>query len=89
MRIANAGAIMREPATIYNGRLYRTTLDAHLLALDMKTGSSINAPAITYTYQGQQYVTIQSGLGGSVVKRFVGDRVPTGGAVWTFTLMPQ
>src|SRR5436190_3399560 len=38
MRIANAGAIMRGPATLYNGKLYRTTLDAHLLALDMKTG---------------------------------------------------
>ena len=54
-----------------------------------KTGSSINAPAITYTYKGRQYVTVQSGLGGSVVKRFVADKVPTGGAVWTFALMPQ
>ncbi|HWI14476.1 MAG TPA: PQQ-dependent dehydrogenase, methanol/ethanol family [Burkholderiales bacterium] len=54
-----------------------------------KTGSSINAPAITYTYKGQQYVTVQSGLGGSVIKRFIGDTVPTGGAVWTFALMPQ
>ncbi|MGE5526973.1 MAG: PQQ-dependent dehydrogenase, methanol/ethanol family [Rhodospirillaceae bacterium] len=54
-----------------------------------KTGSSINAPAITYSYKGQQYVTVQSGLGGSVIKRFVGDKVPTGGAVWTFALMPQ
>ncbi len=53
-----------------------------------KTGSSINAPPITYTHKGQQYVTVQSGLGGSVVKRFVGDQVPTGGAVWTFALMP-
>ena len=54
-----------------------------------KTGSSINAPAITYTHKGQQYVTVQSGLGGSVIKRFIGDKVPTGGAVWTFALMPQ
>jgi alcohol dehydrogenase (cytochrome c) len=53
-----------------------------------KTGSSINAPPITYTYKGKQYVTVLSGLGGSVIKRFVGDRVPTGGAVWTFALMP-
>jgi alcohol dehydrogenase (cytochrome c) len=41
MRIASAGAIMRGPATIYNGKLYRTTLDAHLIALDMKTGKQI------------------------------------------------
>jgi alcohol dehydrogenase (cytochrome c) len=53
-----------------------------------KTGSSINAPAITYTHKGQQYVTVLSGLGGSVVKRFVADKVSTGGSVWTFALMP-
>jgi alcohol dehydrogenase (cytochrome c) len=53
-----------------------------------KTGSSINAPPITYTHKGQQYVTVLSGLGGSVVKRFVGDRVPLGGAAWTFAVMP-
>lgn len=56
---------------------------------EFKTGSSINAPPITYTHQGVQYVTVLSGLGGSVIKRFVGDKVPTGGAVWTFALMPQ
>jgi len=53
-----------------------------------KTGSSVNAPVITYTHKGQQYVTVQSGLGGSVVTRFVGDKVPRGSAVWTFALMP-
>jgi alcohol dehydrogenase (cytochrome c) len=53
-----------------------------------KTGSSINAPAITYMYKGQQYVTVLSGLGGSVIKRFVAEQVSTGGAVWTFALMP-
>ncbi|MGZ5150585.1 MAG: PQQ-dependent dehydrogenase, methanol/ethanol family [Burkholderiales bacterium] len=54
-----------------------------------KTGSSINAPPITYTYKGQQNVTVLSGLGGSVIKRLIGDKIPTGGAVWTFALMPQ
>jgi alcohol dehydrogenase (cytochrome c) len=54
-----------------------------------KTGSSINAPAITYTYKGKQYVTVLSGLGGSVIKRIIGEKIPTGGAVWTFALMPQ
>jgi alcohol dehydrogenase (cytochrome c) len=53
-----------------------------------KTGSSINAPVITYTHKGQQYVTVASGLGGSVIRRFVGDRVPTGSSVWTFALVP-
>src|SRR3954468_22374251 len=41
MRVANTGVIMRGPATIYNGKLYRTTVDCHVLALDMKTGKEI------------------------------------------------
>jgi alcohol dehydrogenase (cytochrome c) len=54
-----------------------------------KTGSSVNAPPITYTHKGQQYVTVASGLGGSVIRRLVGNRVPAGSAVWTFALMPE
>ena len=51
-----------------------------------KTGSSINAPAITYTHKGKQYVTVASGMGGSVIRRFIGDKVPTGSSVWTFAV---
>jgi alcohol dehydrogenase (cytochrome c) len=54
-----------------------------------KTGSSINAPAITYTHMGRQYVTVASGTAGSVIKRYIGDKVSTGSSVWTFALMPQ
>jgi alcohol dehydrogenase (cytochrome c) len=54
-----------------------------------QTGSSINAPPITYTHKGQQYVTVLSGLGGSVIPRFIRGRVPTGGSAWTFALMPE
>jgi alcohol dehydrogenase (cytochrome c) len=54
-----------------------------------RTGSSINAPAITYTHKGQQYVTVLSGTGGSVIPRYIRGRVPTGGSVWTFALMPE
>src|SRR5256712_1648510 len=41
LRVGNAGAIMRGPATIYNGKLFRQTVDAHVVALDMKTGKEI------------------------------------------------
>src|SRR6266513_5651890 len=41
LRVGSAGAIMRGPATIYNGKLFRQTLDAHVVALDMKTGKEI------------------------------------------------
>jgi alcohol dehydrogenase (cytochrome c) len=51
-----------------------------------KTGSSINATAITYTHKGKQYVTIASGLGGGLARRFAADKVPTGGSLWTFAL---
>ena len=63
--------------------------DSGQVLWEFKTGSSINAPPITYTHKGRQYVTVASGLGGSVVSRFVGNKVPRGGAVWTFALMPQ
>jgi alcohol dehydrogenase (cytochrome c) len=33
--------ISNKGAAIYNGRLYRVTLDAHVLALDMKTGKQL------------------------------------------------
>ena len=41
LRIANAGAIMRGSPTLHNGKLYRTTLDAYVVALDMKTGKQV------------------------------------------------
>ena len=41
LRISSAGAIMRGTAILYNGKLYRTTLDAHVVALDMKTGKEV------------------------------------------------
>src|SRR5262245_31885237 len=34
-------AITRGAATIYNGKLFRVTIDNHVLALDMKTGKEI------------------------------------------------
>jgi len=41
LRVGTAGAIMRGPATIYNGKLFRQTVDAHVIALDMKTGKEV------------------------------------------------
>jgi alcohol dehydrogenase (cytochrome c) len=54
-----------------------------------QTSSSINATAITYTHKGKQYVSIASGMGGILARRFVGGKVPTGGSLWTFALMPE
>ena len=80
------------------GLLFTGKLTGEFIALDMdtgkqlwqfKTGSSINAPPITYTHKGRQYVTILSGRGGSNPNRFAANAIPTGGAVWTFALMPE
>ena len=40
-RACSARAITRGAATIYNGKLFRVTIDNHVLALDMKTGKQI------------------------------------------------
>ncbi len=56
-----------------------------------QTGSGINAQPITYTHNGQQYVTILSGVGGVYLNqsREALKNVPQGGSVWTFALFPQ
>ena len=38
---ACCGVTARGTATLYNGKLYRVTLDNHVLALDMKTGKEV------------------------------------------------
>ncbi len=78
------------------GLLFTGKLTGEFIALDQdtgkqlwqfKTGSSVNAPPITYTHKGVQYVTILSGRGGSNPSRSAGAVVPTGGSVYTFALM--
>jgi alcohol dehydrogenase (cytochrome c) len=80
------------------GLLFTGKLTGEFIALDQdsgkqlwqfKTGSSVNAPPITYTHKGQQFVTVLSGRGGANPNRSAGDIVPTGGSVWTFALMPE
>lgn len=60
------------------GLLFTGLLTGEFLALDeatgdtlwqFKTGSSVNATAITYTHNGQQYVSVASGLGGLLANR--------------------
>jgi alcohol dehydrogenase (cytochrome c) len=80
------------------GLLFTGKLTGEFVALDentgatlwqFKTGSSINSTAITYTHKGRQYVTIASGIGGTLATRYAASRMPTGGSVWTFALMPE
>jgi len=80
------------------GLVFTGKLTGEFVALDedtgktlwqFKTSSSVNSTAITYTHKGQQYVTIASGLGGQLARRVAGPKVPSGGSVWTFALMPE
>jgi alcohol dehydrogenase (cytochrome c) len=80
------------------GLLFTGKLTGEFLALDedsgktlwqFQTSSSINSTAITYTHKGRQYVTIASGLGGTLATRYASRKTPTGGSVWTFALMPE
>ena len=90
---SSAGTLVTGGGLVFTGKL-----TGEFVALDedtgatlwqFKTGSSINATAITYTHKGRQYVTIASGLGGGLARRFAASTVPAGGSVWTFALMPD
>jgi alcohol dehydrogenase (cytochrome c) len=90
---SSAGTLVTDGGLMFTGKL-----TGEFVALDtdtgktlwqFKTGSSINSTAITYTHNGQQYVSIASGLGGGLARRYAADKVPTGGSVWTFALMPE
>jgi hypothetical protein len=35
------------------------------------------------------HVTVASGLGGALARRAVGNKVPTGGSLWTFAILPE
>jgi alcohol dehydrogenase (cytochrome c) len=80
------------------GLIFTGKLTGEFIALDedtgktlwqFKTGSSVNSTAITYTHNGRQFVTVVSGLGGILATRYAAGKMPTGGSVWTFALLPQ
>ena len=90
---SSAGVLATGGGLVFTGKL-----TGEFIALDeatgetlwqFQTGSSINSTAITYTHNGRQYVTVASGLGGFLANRYAAGKVPTGGSVWTFALLPE
>jgi alcohol dehydrogenase (cytochrome c) len=88
----SAGMLATASGLVFTGKL-----TGEFVALDsatgrtlwqFQTGSSINATAITYTHNGRQYVSVASGRGGVLANRYAAQKVPSGGSVWTFALMP-
>ncbi len=57
-----------------------------------KTGSGVEGQPVTWRQDGVQYIAVSSGIGG-VYNMFSGDdrlaKVPAGGSLWVFALMPQ
>src|SRR5262249_36506568 len=89
----SAGMLVTGGGLVFTGKL-----TGEFVALDedtgktlwqFKTGSSVNATAITYTHKGRQYITVLSGLGGIVATRYAAGIMPAGGSVWTFALMTE
>ena len=90
---SSAGMLATDGGLLFTGKL-----TGEMIALDIdsgkqvwsfKTGSSVNAPPISYTHKGVQYVSVQSGRGGISSARYTRGVVPEGGSVWTFALMPE
>ncbi len=88
----SAGMLATGGGLIFSGKL-----TGEFVALDaatgkqlwqFQTGSSINSTAITYTYNGRQFVTIASGRGGVLANRYAAEKIPSGGSIWTFALQP-
>ena len=88
----SAGMLATAGGLVFTGKL-----TGEFVALDaatgktlwqFQTGSSINSTAITYTYNGRQYVSVASGRGGQLANRYAAEKIPAGGAMWTFALMP-
>ena len=80
------------------GLVFTGKLNGEFIALDedtgktvwsFKTSSSVNSTPITYTHKGKQYITVASGLGGLLARGMAAEKVPSGGSLWTFALMPD
>ena len=73
------------------GEFIAVDADTGKVVWQFQTGSGINAMPVTYTHQGRQYVTVLSGIGGLYwnIAREQLNKVPQGGSVWTFALLPE
>jgi alcohol dehydrogenase (cytochrome c) len=74
------------------GEFIAVDADTGEIVWQFQTGSGINAIPVTYTHQGRQYVTVLSGIGGlywNIAREQLKDKVPQGGSVWTFALLPE
>jgi len=87
---SSAGMLATGGGLVFTGKMTGEFLaldkDTGKILWQFQTGSSVNSTAVTYTHKGRQYVTVASGLGGTLATRYASRKVPTGGSVWTFAI---
>lgn len=88
MLVTNGGLLFSGKQT---GEFVAIDADTGKMLWQHQTGSAINAPAVTFTHKGRQYVTVLSGRGGGApnIHGELRDAIPLGGMVWTFALLPE
>ena len=88
--VSQSGMLSTAGGLVFTGRMTGEfeALDENTgkLLWRFQTGSGVNAPPVTYTYKGRQYITVVSGLAGDSRGRKAAPTVPAGGAVWTFAV---
>ena len=82
-RVGAAGVILRGGATIYNGKLFRETIDCHVIALDMKTGKQIWKQKFADFKEGYTGIIAPLVANGVVITGMAGgDRTTRGASGW-------
>ncbi len=91
--VTQAGMLTTDGGLVFTGRMTGDFIAIEeatgKVIWQFKTSSAINAPPITYTHKGKQYVTVLSGIAGDARGNRARMEVASGGSVWTFALMPE
>src|SRR5258708_17079847 len=78
-RVGAPGVIIRGGATIYNGKLFRESIDSHVIALDMKTGKHIWKQKFADFKEGYTGIIAPLVANGVVITGMAGGGRPTRG----------
>jgi alcohol dehydrogenase (cytochrome c) len=78
-KVATFGAINRGAATIYNGKIYRVTIDNHLLAVDQKTGKVVSDQVFADFREGYTATGAPIVAGGVLISGMAGGEYTTRG----------
>ncbi|MEQ1772500.1 MAG: PQQ-dependent dehydrogenase, methanol/ethanol family [Burkholderiales bacterium] len=91
--VTQAGMLATDGGLVFTGKMTGEFVaieeSTGKILWQFQTGSGVNAPAITYTHKGKQYITVLSGIAGDSRGRRAAVKVPSGGSVWTFALLPE